>query len=65
MATSMPSRKREQAEDRSSLAPKRNACFLLSQVRKICEDVLPGAQVRKHLLWRYSIVWKKVVKSPG
>ena len=31
----------------------------LSQVRQICADILPGAKVRKHLLWRYSIVWKK------
>jgi ubiquinone/menaquinone biosynthesis C-methylase UbiE len=31
----------------------------LSEVRRICAKVLPGAKVRKHLLWRYSIVWKK------
>ncbi len=31
----------------------------LSQIRRICAYVLPGARVRKHLLWRYSIVWKK------
>ncbi len=43
----------------------RDSYLPLSQVRKICEDVLPGAQVRKHLLWRYSIVWKKAAKSPG
>jgi SAM-dependent methyltransferase len=28
-------------------------------VRKVCARVLPGAQIRKHLLWRYSIVWRK------
>ena len=43
----------------------RDSYLTLSQVHKICEEVLPGAQVRKHLLWRYSIVWKKVAKSPG
>jgi ubiquinone/menaquinone biosynthesis C-methylase UbiE len=43
----------------------RDVYLTLSQVRKICEDVLPGAQVRKHLLWRYSIIWKKAAKSPG
>ena len=43
----------------------RDSYLTLSQVRKICENVLPGAQVRKHLLWRYSIVWKKAAKSPG
>jgi len=32
----------------------------MAQVRKICEDMLPGAEVRKHLLWRYSVIWQKV-----
>jgi ubiquinone/menaquinone biosynthesis C-methylase UbiE len=31
----------------------------LSQIRRSCASVLPGARVRKHLLWRYSITWKK------
>jgi len=31
----------------------------LAQLRHICRTVLPGAQVRRHLLWRYSLVWKK------
>jgi len=31
----------------------------LRQVHKICAEMLQGAEVRKHLLWRYSIVWKK------
>lgn len=30
-----------------------------SQVRQTCAALLPGAKVRKHLLWRYSIVWRK------
>lgn len=32
----------------------------LSQAREVCAEVLPGAEVRRHLLWRYSVVWKKV-----
>ncbi|MET0647975.1 MAG: class I SAM-dependent methyltransferase [Pyrinomonadaceae bacterium] len=32
----------------------------LSQVHEVCAEVLPGAEVRRHLLWRYSVVWKKV-----
>ena len=32
----------------------------MAQVHKVCEDMLPGAEVRKHLLWRYSVIWKKV-----
>lgn len=31
----------------------------LSEVRRVCEDTLPGATIRRHLLWRYSIVWRK------
>lgn len=31
----------------------------LSEVRRLCADILPGAKVRRHFFWRYSIVWKK------
>lgn len=31
----------------------------LSQLRQICKTILPGAQLKKHLLWRYSLIWKK------
>lgn len=31
----------------------------LTEVRQVCAETLPGAQVRRHLLWRYSIVWQK------
>jgi SAM-dependent methyltransferase len=31
----------------------------LSEVREICRELLPGAEVRRHLLWRYSIAWRK------
>jgi hypothetical protein len=34
----------------------------LSQVRQISAAVLPGAEVRKHLLWRYSITWRKTAR---
>ena len=36
-----------------------DAYLTLSQVRQVCTSVLPGAKVRKHLLWRYSITWTK------
>ena len=32
----------------------------LAQVREVCAEMLPGAEVSRHLLWRYSIIWKKV-----
>jgi SAM-dependent methyltransferase len=31
----------------------------LSEVRGMCRQYLPGARVRRHLLWRYTIVWCK------
>jgi SAM-dependent methyltransferase len=31
----------------------------LAQVRQLCAAILPGALVRRHLLWRYSIIWRK------
>ncbi len=31
----------------------------MSEVRALCERMLPGAKIKKHLLWRYSIVWQK------
>lgn len=31
----------------------------LSQVRQACATILPKAQIKRHLLWRYSIIWKK------
>ena len=31
----------------------------LSVIRQVCDQVIPGAEVRRHLLWRYSIVWEK------
>jgi SAM-dependent methyltransferase len=31
----------------------------MSQVRELCADILPGASIKKHLLWRYSVIWQK------
>ena len=33
------------------------------EVHALCADILPSAKIRKHLLWRYSIVWQKPVTS--
>jgi ubiquinone/menaquinone biosynthesis C-methylase UbiE len=29
------------------------------EVRTLCASILPGATIKQHLLWRYSIVWRK------
>lgn len=31
----------------------------LDEMRRTCKSVLPGALIRRHLLWRYSLVWRK------
>jgi SAM-dependent methyltransferase len=31
----------------------------VKEVRRICLGLLPGARVRQHLLWRYSLIWRK------
>lgn len=38
---------------------KTDAYLTLPQIESACADILPGALVRRHLFWRYSIVWKK------
>jgi SAM-dependent methyltransferase len=31
----------------------------MREVHALCEELLPGAKIKQHLLWRYSIVWQK------
>jgi 2-polyprenyl-3-methyl-5-hydroxy-6-metoxy-1,4-benzoquinol methylase len=31
----------------------------MDQLRKLAAEILPGAMVRKHLLWRYSLIWRR------
>jgi SAM-dependent methyltransferase len=31
----------------------------MKEVKALCAEILPGAKIRKHLLWRYSVVWQK------
>jgi SAM-dependent methyltransferase len=31
----------------------------MSQARELCAEILPGAKVNQHLLWRYSVIWQK------
>jgi ubiquinone/menaquinone biosynthesis C-methylase UbiE len=39
---------------------KHDSYLKMNEVREFCSEILPLARVRRHLLWRYSIVWKKV-----
>jgi len=31
----------------------------MDEARVLCAGILPGAEIKKHLLWRYSVVWRK------
>lgn len=38
---------------------KHDKYLTIQEIREICNRVLPGAKVKRHLFWRYSLVWKK------
>jgi len=31
----------------------------IKDIRKICNSVIPGARIKRHIYWRYSIIWTK------
>lgn len=39
---------------------KTDSYLTLTEVREISANILPGAELKKHLFWRYSIFWNKV-----
>jgi ubiquinone/menaquinone biosynthesis C-methylase UbiE len=51
----------QRGEERSAWAAheRHDSYPTMTEVRKLCSEILPDAKVRKHLLWRYSIVWTK------
>ncbi|MEP6922114.1 MAG: class I SAM-dependent methyltransferase [bacterium] len=50
---------RREARDDWAAHERHDVYPTMSEVRALCADILPGAKIRKHLLWRYSIVWQK------
>jgi ubiquinone/menaquinone biosynthesis C-methylase UbiE len=36
-----------------------DAYLTLSEARRLCRETLPGARFRRHLFWRFSVVWTK------
>jgi 2-polyprenyl-3-methyl-5-hydroxy-6-metoxy-1,4-benzoquinol methylase len=35
----------------------------MKKVRALCTDLFPGARIKQHLFWRYSIVWRKSIEG--
>lgn len=52
---------RESPEVRAAWAEhgKHDRYLTLTELRQRCQVLLPGVKIRKHLLWRYSLMWKK------
>jgi SAM-dependent methyltransferase len=42
-------------------APVQNPRETLLEIRSACDFLLPGASLRRHLLFRYSLIWRKPV----
>lgn len=40
-------------------APTRSPKSSLKQIKTIADAILSGSRLRRHLLWRYSLVWQK------
>jgi SAM-dependent methyltransferase len=40
-------------------APIREPSMTLAEIRRQALDITPGATIRRHLLWRYSLLWVK------
>jgi ubiquinone/menaquinone biosynthesis C-methylase UbiE len=51
---------REPPEVRAAWAEhgKHDTYLTLSELRQCCHMLLPGVKIRKHVLWRYSLMWK-------
>jgi SAM-dependent methyltransferase len=37
----------------------------LAEIRSLAARLLPGATIRRHLFWRYSLVWRKLADANG
>jgi SAM-dependent methyltransferase len=57
-------RLREPAEARRVWAEhgKHDTYMTFEEIRRAAHDLLPGAIVRRHLFWRYSLVWRKPMR---
>jgi ubiquinone/menaquinone biosynthesis C-methylase UbiE len=50
---------RREVRDAWSAHERHDSYPTMCEVHALCASVLPGAKIKQHLLWRYSIVWEK------
>lgn len=53
-------RHRASASAHTITAPTCRAQLTLRQIKDVANDVIPGYSLKRHLLWRYSLVWRKL-----
>ena len=41
------------------VAPTHPAQLSLKQIKTVMNDVIPGFYLKRHLFWRYSVIWQK------
>jgi SAM-dependent methyltransferase len=41
------------------IAPTRSPQLSLSQITSVATSLIPGCKIRRHLFWRYSLIWQK------
>jgi SAM-dependent methyltransferase len=42
-----------------------DAYMRFAEIRRTASELLPGAILRRHLFWRYSLVWRKPIQGGG
>lgn len=52
-------RRRREERDAWAAHERHDSYPTMQEVHALYEQLLPGARIRKHLLWRYSIIWTK------
>jgi SAM-dependent methyltransferase len=60
-------RLREAAEARKLWAGhgRHDTYMNLGEIRRVANNLLPGATVRRYVFWRYSLVWRKPAQCTG
>lgn len=43
----------------TTVAPTRPAQLSLNQIRRVADTITPSFRLRRHLFWRYSLIWQK------
>jgi 2-polyprenyl-3-methyl-5-hydroxy-6-metoxy-1,4-benzoquinol methylase len=50
---------RSSNEELSDIAPTHLAQLLFKQIESVANSLIPGFKIRRHLFWRYSLIWQK------